>query len=82
MTICDFCGEAKECQQKEIEAREYDFCTDCWNLLAGKLKGKGRLPKGRETVFLPPPTKEPEPPEAKPLPGQPPKIWGSAGGTQ
>ena len=42
MILCDLCGEAKECLQKEIEGKEYDLCTDCWRPLAEKLKGKGR----------------------------------------
>ena len=65
MIVCDLCGQSKVCVQKEIDGREYDICTDCWNALAEKLKGKGRG-KPRETVLLPPPTREPEPPETKP----------------
>jgi ribosome-binding protein aMBF1 (putative translation factor) len=76
MVLCDLCGQSKECLQKEIEGKEYDICTDCWNPLAEKLKGKGRIKKEKETVFLPPLTKEPEPPEPQPVPGEPPKIWG------
>lgn len=76
MSFCDLCGQAKECLKKEIDGREYDICADCWNALAEKLKGKGRVKKERETVFLPPLKKEPEPPELKRLPGEPPKIWG------
>jgi len=79
MITCDLCGEAKQCLQKEIEGREYDVCSDCWNPLEQKLRGKGRAKK-QETVFLPPPRpkkdQEDEPPE--PLPGGPPKIWGTA----
>ncbi len=77
MIICDLCGETKNCSQKEIESKEYDICLECWTPLARKLKGKGRPTKG-ETVFLPPPrqVKEREDEEPKPLPGEPPKIWG------
>jgi len=75
MILCDLCGHAKECLQKEIEGKEYDICAECWNPIAEKLKGKGRTRKERETVFLPPVT-EPERPETKPAPGEPPKIWG------
>ena len=76
MILCDLCGEAKRCRPREIEGLEYDICSDCWRSLAEKLKGKGRKPKERETVFLPP-VPAPEPPqETKPLPGEPPKIWG------
>jgi len=79
MILCDLCGESKECLQKEIDGKEYDICSDCWNALAEKLKGKGRVRKSREIVLLPPPRvvteREDEP---KPLPGEPPKIWGAA----
>ena len=75
MILCDLCGQGKKCQQKQIEGKEYDICAECWNPIAEKLKGKGRRKKERETVFLPPLTKEPEEP-TKPLPGEPPKIWG------
>ena len=77
MIICDLCGEAKDCLQIEIEDKEYDICSKCWNQLAQKLKGKGRV-MNRETVFLPPPRaiEEPEVEEPKLLPGEPPKIWG------
>lgn len=51
MIICDLCGEAKDCLQKDIEGEEYDICSECWNPFAQKLRGKGRL-KNRETVFL------------------------------
>jgi ribosome-binding protein aMBF1 (putative translation factor) len=74
MILCDLCGQAKECSQKEIDGKEFDICFDCWNPLAEKLKGKGRVKRKRETVFLPPLEKEPEPQEPKPLPGEPPKI--------
>ena len=77
MIICDLCGEAKDCLQKEIEGKEYDICSECWNQLAQKLRGKGRVVH-RETVFLPPPEviKEREDDDPGPLPGEPPKIWG------
>jgi len=74
MILCDLCGQSKECFQKEIDGKEYDICAECWNPMAEKLKGKGKLKKRRETVFLPPLKKEPEPPEQKPGPGEPPKI--------
>jgi ribosome-binding protein aMBF1 (putative translation factor) len=77
MTICDLCGQSKDCSKKQIEGKEYDICGDCWNPLAEKLKGKGRVTKEREMVLLPPLGKEPEQP-AKPMPPNPPKIWGSA----
>ena len=55
MILCDLCGQSKECLQKEIDGKEYDICSDCWNPLAEKLKGKGRAQKSREIVLLPPP---------------------------
>jgi ribosome-binding protein aMBF1 (putative translation factor) len=76
MVLCDLCGQAKDCMQKEIEGKEYDICSECWKPLAEKLKGKGRARKERETIFLPAPTGEQEPEISKPLPGGPPKIWG------
>jgi hypothetical protein len=77
MIFCDLCGESKDCLQKEIDSREYDICADCWRPLVEKLKGKGRVKKNRETVFLPPASvaaREPEGPT--PLPERPPKIFG------
>jgi hypothetical protein len=77
MTICDLCGESKECSKREIEGMEYDVCAVCWTPLTEKLKGKGRVKKEREMVLLPPLQKEPQaPPNLRP--GEPPKIWGSA----
>ena len=75
MTICDLCGKANECLQKEIKGREYDICPECWNPLAQRLQGKGRV-KNPITVFLPQPRRvreddEPEPPDNLP------KSWGT-----
>jgi ribosome-binding protein aMBF1 (putative translation factor) len=75
MITCDLCGETKDCLTKEIEGREYDICSECWNALAQKLKGKGR--RIRETVLLPPQTPKEREEEEPPLPGEPPKIWGA-----
>jgi hypothetical protein len=77
MILCDLCGQSKECLQKEIDGKEYDICAGCWDALAEKLKGKGRV-RSREIVLLPPSVKEREADEPKPLPGEPPKIWGEA----
>ena len=79
MILCDLCGQAKECLPKTIEGKEYDICAECWNPLAEKLKGKGRTKKIRETVFLPPLTKSPEPPAPPKPPGEPPTIIGATG---
>ena len=75
MIICDLCGEARDCLQKEIEGKEYDICSECWNPLAQKLGGKGRA-INREIVLLPPPRAVQEQ-EDEELPGEPPKIWGA-----
>jgi ribosome-binding protein aMBF1 (putative translation factor) len=79
MIVCDLCGQARECLQKDIDGKEYDVCAECWESLAVKLKGKGRVQKRREPVVLPPIIKEPhdpkEPHEPRP-PMEPPKIWG------
>ncbi len=82
MIICDLCGKAKECLQKEIEGKEYDLCSECWNPLSQKLRGKGRT-INREIVLLPPPRviKEREDEEPGSLPGEPPKIWGAMNDT-
>jgi hypothetical protein len=80
MITCDLCGKAKDCLKKEIDGKEYDICSECWEPLARKLKGKGRE-KFREMVLLPPRTiKEREEEEPKPqlLPGGPPVIQGEA----
>jgi hypothetical protein len=42
MILCDLCGQSKECLQKEIDGKEYDICSECWNPLAEKLKNNGR----------------------------------------
>jgi len=75
MILCDWCGEAKECLRKEIDEREFDICADCWRSIEEKLKGKGRLKRRRDTVFLPQTTPERERDEPKRPPG-PPKIFG------
>jgi len=74
--ICDLCGKPKDCLPREIEGKEYDICSDCWNPFAQKLAGKGRA-KCREIVLLPPPGKEREDEPSEPLPGEPPEIWGA-----
>jgi ribosome-binding protein aMBF1 (putative translation factor) len=75
MVLCDLCGEQKKCTQKEIDGKEFDLCMDCWRALEEKLRGKGRVKKTRETVFLPPQTGG-EPNEPETPPGLPPKIFG------
>ena len=76
MIVCDLCGQAKECLQKEIDGREFDICVNCWQPFEEKLKGKGRVKRKRETVFLPPPVPQPE--DQRTPPGLPPKIFGTA----
>ena len=76
MITCDLCGKAKDCLQKEIDGKEYDICTECWQPLAQKLEGKGRE-KRHETVFLPTrAVKKREEEEPKHIPGEPPIIQG------
>ena len=76
MITCDLCGKAKDCLQKEIDGKEYDICSECWEPLAQRLKGTGR--KVRETVFLPSrPAKERKEEDAHPLRGEPPIIQGA-----
>ena len=77
MITCDLCGKAKDCLQKEIDGKEYDICSECWEPLALKLKGKGRE-KFCETVLLPPRTVREHEEEEQPLrPGGPPVIHGT-----
>ena len=76
MILCDLCGQAKKCLEKEIDSKEFDICADCWRPIEEKLKGKGRVKGKRDTVFLPPSTAEPS--EPKTPPGMPPKIIGEA----
>jgi ribosome-binding protein aMBF1 (putative translation factor) len=77
MITCDLCGKAKDCLQKEIDGKEYDVCSECWEPLAQKLKGKGRE-KQREMVLLPPrQIKDREEEEPQPLRGEPPVIQGA-----
>jgi len=81
MITCDFCGNAKDCLQKEIDGKEYDVCSECWEPLAQRLKGKGR--NVRETIFLSSrpirERKEEEPHYPHPLRGEPPIIQGAQG---
>ena len=72
---CDVCGEVANCEQKQIEGREYDFCARCWRELESKLKGKGRPLAEREMVLSPPRAIEREEAPEKPMPGIPPAIW-------
>ena len=78
MILCDLCGQSKECLQKEIDGKEYDLCSNCWNPLAKKLEGKGRVNRSREIVLLPP-VEQREADKQEGLPGRPPQIWGKAG---
>ena len=77
MITCDLCGKEKDCSQKEIDGKEYDLCSECWNSLAQKLEGKGRV-KPREMVLLPQtPLKKRDEEKPEPLPGEPPVIQGA-----
>lgn len=77
MILCDLCNQVKACLPKEIDGKEFDICADCWRPLVEKLKGKGRVKRRRDTVFLPPrATPEREPEEPKTPPRMPPKIFG------
>lgn len=81
MIVCDLCGEAKDCAQRQIESKQYDICSDCWAPIAEKLKGKGRVKREREAVFLPSLTEQPKPQESVP-PEVPPIIWARQNQTQ
>jgi hypothetical protein len=75
--ICDLCGKQKDCLLKEIDYREYDICSECWNSLAQKLEGKGK-PKNRQIVFLQAPIAERADEDPKPPSVEPPIIWGAS----
>lgn len=75
---CDLCGEIKECFQRDIEQKQYDICAECWEALEVKLRGKGRAKKVRETVLLPLGGPQRPGERTKPMPGEPPKIWGGS----
>ena len=62
---------------KKIDRKEYDICEECWSDLQARLQGKGRDKERREIILLPPP-REPDEPEEKPEPGEPPIIRGSS----
>ncbi len=74
LAICALCGESKESSSREIEGREYDLCTECWEMLSRKLSGKGRKIEQLPTVYIPPLETPKEKPES-PAPHEPPKIW-------
>jgi hypothetical protein len=77
MAVCALCGQTVKCLRKVIEGKEYDICFACWTPLAKKLKGKGRTGKELPIVLIPALPAQPEQPPAKPVPGEPPKIFGS-----
>jgi hypothetical protein len=83
MILCDLCSESKRCRPRAIEGKEYEICSDCWNPLAKKLKGKGRVRKylakrEMETILLPQQVTIPAPEAPQRLPVEPPKIWSRA----
>jgi hypothetical protein len=53
MIICDLCGKAKDCLQQEIESKEYDICSECWNPFAQKLRGKVEPGIGKPCSYHP-----------------------------
>lgn len=81
MMACDLCGASKQCLQKEIDGKEYDFCPECWHALMAKLEGKGTEKRDREMVLLPPLPLERQSQAPNPVPGEPPKIWDRALGS-
>ena len=76
---CDLCNQIRDCAQREIDHTEYDICSECWDDLASKLKGKGRSKRHHEIVALPTPPVPDSSHETKeaPFPGSPPKIYAS-----
>jgi hypothetical protein len=73
-SVCGLCDQIRECIPREIDGQEYDICSECWDALAEKLRGKGRKPKLEVLITSPPDVPRHEPDE-KPFPGVPPKVW-------
>jgi ribosome-binding protein aMBF1 (putative translation factor) len=73
---CDLCGEIRDCAQRAIEQTEYDICSECWNELMAKVKGKGRAKKTPSSpIALPPAIGYETSSEPRPrFPGEPPEI--------
>ena len=76
MAVCALFEQTVKCLRKVIEGKEYDICSACWTPLAKRLEGKGRTRKESPIVLVPALAAQPEQPPAKPVPGEPPKIWG------
>ena len=66
---CDLCGKTRDCVQKLIEQKEYDFCIRCWASLVKKLSGKGRRLGQAEITLLPVRPSNHECIEGEPTPG-------------
>ena len=75
---CDLCGKIRDCVQKFIEQKEYDFCIRCWASLAKKLSGKGRRLGQAEITLLPVRPSNHECIEGEPTFGGPPEILGGS----
>jgi len=75
---CDLCNEIRDCAQRLIEDKEYDICSECWNVLTQKLTGKGRAKQAPEIVTVPLPPPSPDQPKPSRFPGGPPTVYGSA----
>lgn len=76
MIVCDLCNQVKECSKRQIEDKVYDICSECWNALTEKLKGKGTpLEKGNVVLLPSTPASEPATPNPTSPPQGPPKIW-------
>src|SRR5260370_15738828 len=54
MIICDLCGDAKDCLQKEIEGKEYDICSEYWNPFTQKLEGERQCEESGNCVLATP----------------------------
>ena len=49
--ICDLCGEAKDCLQKEIEDKEYDICFRMLEPVRTKAEGEKQSEGSGNCVF-------------------------------
>ncbi len=73
-SMCALCDQVRECIAREIDGQEYNICSECWDALAEKLKGKERRPK-HEVLIISPPDVPRDEPDEEPFPGVPPKVW-------
>ena len=75
---CDLCGNIRDCVQKLIEQKEYDFCIRCCASLVKKLSGKGRRLGQAGITLVPARLSKHECIEEEPTPGDSLEIFGGS----